>query len=148
MKDNYISYYELLTMVKKDNIPPKIILHLVPNKSVEYISYYDYADSEFFGYKILKDEKADENYSYHLGDCFLESTMFDKVIEIIEEEKEIEKIDNEHDFYCYTRYDSFKNDIDKVLYLINGINATNDRITDTNLKLNELIDEVKKLKEE
>lgn len=148
MKDSYISYYELLTRIKEGNIPPKIILHLVPTKSVEYISYYDYINSEFFGYKILKDEEADENYSYHLVDCFLESTMFDNVIEIIEEEKEIEKIDNEHDFYCYTRYDSFKNDIDKVLYLINGINATNDRITDTNLKLNELIDEVKKLKEE
>ena len=38
--------------------------------------------------------------------------------ELIEEEKEIEKIDNKHDFYCYTRYDSFENDIDKVLYLI------------------------------
>lgn len=148
MKDSYISYYELLTRIKEGNIPPKIILHLVPNKSVEYISDYAYANSEFIGYERLKDEEADENYSYHLGDCFLESTMFDKVIETIEEEKEIEKIDNEHDFYCYTRYDSFKNDIDKVLYLINGINATNDRITDTNLKLNELIDEVKKLKEE
>lgn len=92
MKDSYISYYELLTRIKEGNIPPKIILHLVPNKSVEYISDYDYANSEFIGYEILKDEEADENYSYHLGDCFLESAMFDKVIEIIEEEKEIEKI--------------------------------------------------------
>lgn len=92
MKDSYISYYELLTRIKEGNIPPKIILHLVPTKSVEYISYYDYINSEFFGYKILKDEEADENYSYHLVDCFLESAMFDKVIEIIEEEKEIEKI--------------------------------------------------------
>lgn len=81
-------------------------------------------------------------------DFYTEGNCLNDEVEIIEEEKEIEKIDNEHDFYCYTRYDSFKNDIDKVLYLINGINATNDRITDTNLKLNELIDEVKKLKEE
>lgn len=92
MKDSYISYYELLTRIKEGNIPPKIILHLVPNKSVEYISDYESVNSEFIGYEILKDEEADENYSYHLGDCFLESTMFDKVIEIIEEEKEIEKI--------------------------------------------------------
>ena len=81
MKNNYISYYELLTRIKERNIPPKIILHLVPNKSVEYISDYDYVNSEFIGYEILKDEEVDENYSYHLGDCFLENTMFDKVIE-------------------------------------------------------------------
>lgn len=148
MKDSYISYYELLTRIKERNIPQLLILHLVPTKSVEYIPDYDYVSDKLVGYEILNDKDEDENYSYHLGDCFLESTMFYKVIEIIEEEKEIEKIDNEHDFYCYTRYDSFKNDIDKVLYLINGINATNDRITDTNLKLNELIDEVKKLKED
>lgn len=97
MKNNYISYYELLTMIKERDIPPRIILHLVPDKSVEYISDYDYSDSEFIGCEILKDKEADENYHYHLGDCFLESTMFDKVIEPInylpfEEEKEIEKI--------------------------------------------------------
>lgn len=92
MKDSYISYYELLTRIKERNIPPKIILHLVPNKSVEYISDYDYVNSEFISYEILNDKDKDENYSYHLGDCFLEGTMFDRVIEIVEEEKEIEKI--------------------------------------------------------
>ena len=139
MKDNYISYYELLTMVKKDNIPPKIILHLVPNKSVEYISYYDYADSEFFGYKILKDEKADENYSYHLGDCFLESTMFDKVIEIIEEEKEIEKLKIEQDTPNSNYY--IKNEYGTKCYLTKHSKMIAE-------KVNELIDEVKKLKED
>ena len=126
MKDSYISYYELLTRIKERNIPQLLILHLVPNKSVEYISYYDYADSEFIGYEILKDEKADENYSYHLGDCFLESTMFDKVIEIIEEEKEIEKLD-----------------IGKLLQTKKW-----KRDKKTWNKINELIDEVNKLKEE
>ena len=92
MKDNYISYYELLTMVKEGNIPQLLILHLVPTKSVEYIPDYDYVSDKLVGYEILNDKDEDENYSYHLGDCFLESTMFDKVIEIIEEEKEIEKI--------------------------------------------------------
>ena len=92
MKDNYISYYELLTMVKEGNIPQLLILHLVPTKSVEYVPDYDYVSDKLVGYEILNDKDEDENYSYHLGDCFLESTMFDKVIEIIEEEKEIEKI--------------------------------------------------------
>ena len=123
---DYISYYELLTMIKERDIPPKIILHLVPNKSVEYISEYDYSDSEFIGYEILNDKEADENYHYHLGDCFLESTMFDKVIEIIEEEKEIEKLD-----------------IGKLLQTKKW-----KRDKKTWNKINELIDEVKKLKEE
>lgn len=92
MKNNYISYYELLTMVNEGNIPQLLILHLVPNKSVEYIPDYDYVSDKLVGYEILNDKDEDENYSYYLVDCFLESTMFDKVIEIIEEEKEIEKI--------------------------------------------------------
>ena len=135
---DYISYYELLTMVKEGNIPPKIILHLVPNKSVEYISYYDYADSEFIGYEILKDEDEDENYSYHLVDCFLEGTMFDRVIEIIEEEKEIEKLKIEQDtpnnYYI-------KNEYGTKCYLTKHSKMIAE-------KVNKLIDEVKKLKEE
>lgn len=92
MKDSYISYYELLTRIKEGNIPQLLILHLVPTKSVEYVPYYDYVSDKLVGYEILNDKDEDENYSYHLGDCFLESAMFDKVIETIEEEKEIEKI--------------------------------------------------------
>lgn len=132
MKNNYISYYELLTMIKERDIPPKIILHLVPNKSVEYISDYESVNSEFIGYEILKDEEADENYSYHLGDCFLESTMFYKVIEIIEEEKEIEKLQKPtlDEYIHITGEDLYKQDM---------------KLYD---KIDELIDEVKKLKED
>lgn len=92
MKDSYISYYELLTRIKEGNIPQLLILHLVPTKSVEYVPDYDYVSDKLVGYEILNNKDEDENYSYHLGDCFLEGTMFDNVIEIIEEEKEIEKI--------------------------------------------------------
>ena len=92
MKDNYISYYELLTMVKEGNIPQLLILHLVPTKSVEYVPDYDYVSDKLVGYEILNDKDEDENYRYYLVDCFLEGTMFDNIIEIIEEEKEIEKI--------------------------------------------------------
>ena len=138
MKNNYISYYELLTRIKERNIPPKIILHLVPNKSVEYISDYDYVNSEFIGYEILKDEEVDENYSYHLGDCFLENTMFDKVIEIIEEEKEIEKLKIEQDTPNSNYY--IKNEYGTKCYLTKHSKMIAE-------KVNELIDEVKKLKE-
>ena len=132
MKNNYISYYELLTRIKEGNIPQLLILHLVPTKSVEYISDYDYINSEFIGYEISKDEEADENYSYHLGDCFLESTMFDRVIEIREEEKEIEKLQKPtlDEYIHITGEDLYKQDM---------------KLYD---KIDELIDELKKLKEE
>ena len=132
MKNNYISYYELLTRIKEGNIPQLLILHLVPTKSVEYISDYDYINSEFIGYEISKDEEADENYSYHLGDCFLESTMFDKVIEIIEEEKEIEKITIREKTIGFPNGEWTARNMDKAFAV----------------KINELIDEVKKLKED
>lgn len=136
---DYISYYELLGMIKERNIPPKIILHLVPNKSVEYISDYDYANSEFIGYEILKDEEADENYSYHLGDCFLESAMFDKVIETIEEEKEIEKINLRY-VVCNSDFAHEENGKLHIVELLNNFFRENDEI------INKLIDEVKKTK--
>lgn len=129
-----ITIYELLGLIIEDKAP----------KTIKYDDYIWTLRKQFNDYW--------NDISYLITNGFEEwensKNFLNETIEIIEEEKEIEKIDNEHDFYCYTRYDSFKNDIDKVLYLINGINATNDRITDTNLKLNELIDEVKKLKEE
>ena len=139
MKDNYISYYELLTRIKERNIPQLLILHLVPNKSVEYISDYDYSDSEFIGYEILKDEEADENYSYYLVDCFLEGTMFDKVIEIVEKEKEIEKLKIEQDTKNSNYY--IKNEYGTKCYLTKHSKMIAE-------KVNELIDEVKKLKED
>lgn len=129
-----ITIYELLGLIKDDKAP----------KTIKYDDYILTLRKQFNDYW--------NDISYLITNGFEEwensKNFLNETIEIIEEEKEIEKIDNEHDYYCYTRYDSFENDIDKVLYLIQGINATNDRITDTNLKLNELIDEVKKLKEE
>ena len=132
MEDNYISYYELLTRIKERNIPQLLILHLVPTKSVEYISDYDYVSDKLVGYEILNDKDEDENYSYYLGDCFLESTMFDKVIEIIEEEKEIEKLQKPtlDEYIHITGEDLYKQDM---------------KLYD---KIDELIDEVKKLKED
>lgn len=129
-----ITIYELLGLIKDDKAP----------KTIKYDDYIWTLRKQFNDYW--------NDISYLITNGFEEwensKNFLNETIEIIEEEKEIEKIDNEHDYYCYTRYDSFENDIDKVLYLIQGINATNDRITDTNLKLNELIDEVKKLKED
>ena len=130
MKNNYISYYELLTMVKEGNIPQLLVLHLVPNKSVEYVPDYDYVSDKLVGYEILNDKDEDENYRYYLVDCFLEGTMFDNIIEIIEEEKEIEH---------YNLVVNSNNMIDKIIaYNFEHINE----------ELEWLVREVKKLKKE
>ena len=139
MKNNYISYYELLIRIKEGNIPQLLILHLVPTKSVEYVPDYDYVSDKLVGYEILNDKDEDENYSYHLVDCFLESTMFDKVIEIIEEEKEIEKLKIEQDTPNSNYY--IKNEYGTKCYLTKHGKMIAE-------KVNELIDEVKNLKEE
>ena len=139
MKDNYISYYELLTRIKERNIPQLLILHLVPTKSVEYISDYDYVSDKLVGYEILNDKDEDENYRYYLVDCFLEGTMFDKVIEIVEKEKEIEKLKIEQDTQNSNYY--IKNEYGTKCYLTKHSKMIAE-------KVNELIDEVKKLKED
>lgn len=132
MKDSYISYYELLTRIKEGNIPQLLILHLVPTKSVEYVPDYDYVSDKLVGYEILNDKDEDENYRYYLVDCFSESTMFDKVIEIIEEEKEIEKITIREKTIGFPNGEWTARNMDKAFAV----------------KINELIDEVKKLKED
>lgn len=129
---DYISYYELLTRIKEGNIPQLLVLHLVPNKSVEYTPDYDYVSDKLVGYEILNYKDEDENYSYHLVDCFLEGTMFDRIIEIVEEEKEIEKLQKPtlDEYIHITGEDLYKQDM---------------KLYD---KIDELIDEVKKLKYE
>lgn len=88
-----ISYYELLGMIKEDKAPEKIRIHLTPNTSKIYIRHND-IDEEFSYYGLLNEDEENEEYKYYLSECLLESSMFDKNIEIIEEEKKIpEKIE-------------------------------------------------------
>ena len=79
-----ISYYDLLGMIKEENIPDKIYLHNL-NKKVAYIKDVDVVSNEFNGY-MLDDPNKDqnENFKYWLGECFLESDMFKECIEIKE----------------------------------------------------------------
>lgn len=65
---------------------------------------------------------------------------------IIEEEQDIKEISNDHEFYCYSQYETYKNEIDKVLYILKAINSVNDRLSITNNKINELIKAVNELK--
>lgn len=60
-------------------------------------------------------------------------------IEVIEDKK-IEKLENEKQFYSYRKYADIKNDIDKILYIIKGLNLTEEKIDNLNNKINEIID--------
>lgn len=76
-----ISYYELLGMIKEGNIPQKIEVKL-PCVNYSRTYFADYDGEEYTHYYLLEVENADENYSCYLSDCFLESDMFNKCIEI------------------------------------------------------------------
>jgi len=81
-----ISYYELLGMIKEGNIPNKIKVHLTPCTSKIYVREDD-LDESFSYYRLDEREEEDENYRDYLAECFLESSMFDETIEILDEKK-------------------------------------------------------------
>lgn len=88
MKNKYISYYELLGMIKEGNIPKRIYVKF-PQViyGVNYIAIYDNGDfSHYYA------EEDDINYKSYLNDCFLESDMFGIFIQVLDEE-EFETID-------------------------------------------------------
>lgn len=85
-----ISYFELLKMIKENNIPNKIRVNLTPGSSRVYVRENDLEDTFNF-YHLKNAKEGNENYSYYLSESFLESTMFDKNIEILDK-KGIEKI--------------------------------------------------------
>lgn len=128
-----ISYYELLGMIKEGNIPNEVLVTLQNGlKPVKYSAEFDYADDSLTCYSICDEDEVDENYHDYLTDCFIEMSVFDKCIEIIEEEKEIEKLQKPtlDEYIHITGEDLYKQDM---------------KLYD---KINELIDEIKKLKKE
>ena len=84
-----ISYYDLLGMIKVGNIPNKVYLHRL-HKKVAYIKDVDVVSNELTGNMLDNPNKdQDENFKYYLGECFLESSVFDECIEIKETFEEI-----------------------------------------------------------
>lgn len=101
MKD-LISYYELLTIIKDcEQIweYPKVYWHNNCRDKVLYIPTFDSVSGDLEGYHIKNRNLENENIRYWLSECMLESSMFDKCIEIAgqditinEEDKKIEKL--------------------------------------------------------
>lgn len=87
-----ISYYELLGMIKEGNIPKRLYVKIA-NYGMYYIADYD--GEEFSFYKRQNKDGVDENYHFYLSECFLESSMFEKCIQVLDEEEfeDIEELD-------------------------------------------------------
>lgn len=130
-----ISYYELLKMINEGNIPDKVMLHMIGKDRV-YIREND-TDDSFNYYGLENEDLEDNNFRYYLNECFLESNMFEKNIKIIEENKNIEKLDivkSGTNNYCLRDEK-------------NRLCSMNKHTSIIALKLNELINEINKLKE-
>ena len=138
-----ISYYDLLIKLSNGEIPDIIKLELNCEERY-YQAFYD--NNEFNYYGLCDEDLENADFHYYLSDTLLESQMFDKCIEIIEEDKKIEKLENEIEFYSYSEYESYKNEIDRVLYILKGMNLTEEKIKNMNNNINKLIDEVNRLK--
>ncbi len=122
-----ISYYELLGMIKEGNIPNKIKVHLTPCTSKIYVKESDIDESLIY-YRIDEMEEEDENYKDYLAVCYLESSMFDETIEILDEKK-IGKLgyivnDEDGDFTI----DGYAMDYEQKIEIIKKINEIIDKI--------------------
>lgn len=100
--EEYISYYELLTMIKNcEQIReyPKVYWHNNYRDKVLYIPTFDSVSGDLEGYHLKNRNLENEDIRYWLSECMLESSMFDKCLEIKEDKKEkkkkpkIEKLD-------------------------------------------------------
>lgn len=144
MKEEMISYYDLLTIIKDiDNEKdyPKVYWHNNYINKVLYIPTFDIVSNQLEGYHLENKNLENKDIRYWLSECMLESSMFDKCLEILEEQKKIpEKLENEKEFYAYTRYEENKNEIDKVLYILKAINLAEEKIDNLNNSINSIID--------
>lgn len=91
MKEEMISYYDLLTIIKDiDNEKdyPKVYWHTICSEKVLYVPTFDCVSHELEGYHLKNKNLENEDIRYWLSECMLESSMFDKCLEI---KKKVEK---------------------------------------------------------
>lgn len=78
-----ISYYELLGMIKEGKAPQRLRVHLTTSTSKTYVRDDD--GDTFSHYEIENGYDEDDDYHFYLAEDFLESSMFDENIEILDE---------------------------------------------------------------
>lgn len=93
MKEEMISYYDLLTMIKDyDNEKqyPKVYWHNNVREKILYVPTFDCVNGQLEGYHIKNRNLVCEDIRYWLSECMLESSMFDKCLEIKREREKSE----------------------------------------------------------
>lgn len=86
MEKELISYYDLLGMVKKGDIPKYV--YYVNDFGKKYLYKSEYWSDEFLGYNLVGEEQKELGIYKYLGENFLEPQMLEKNI-LIGEETEI-----------------------------------------------------------
>ena len=92
-REELISYYDLLTMIKDfDNEKqyPKVYWHNNTREKVLYVPTFDSVNGALGGYHIKNRNLENEDIRYWLSECMLESSMFDKCLEIKKEREKSE----------------------------------------------------------
>ena len=105
-KEEMISYYDLLTMIKdydNDKQYPKVYWHNKVREKILYVPTFDCVNGQVEGYHIKNRNLECEDIRCWLSECMLESSMFDKCLEIKRErekselQQEISKLQSEID---------------------------------------------------
>ena len=107
-----ISYYELLDMIRKGEIPYRIWFH-VGNRKVSYIQNLDKIDSTFIGFMIEDFDNKDSDVGSWLGENFMESDVFNRCLSM--EFDTIRKIDLSVLSTQTEKNRAFKNSINQII---------------------------------
>ena len=126
-----ITIYELLGLIKDGKAPKKI------KGRLDMIYTFNACENDYV------DDEAGKLLFYNL--MHFRNKCLNDEVEIIEEDKQIEKLENEIEFYSYSKYEELKKDVDKIIYILKAINLTENKINNLNNKLNEIIDKVNSL---
>ncbi len=117
-----IKVIDLLNLVYEKKAPKKILYKYCEYKFCSAINDYKNKDSlELFSYLFANEEQS----------LFLE-------VEIIEEKPK--KIDEGHYFYSYSEYNERKHEVDKVLYILRGLNRLEEKVSDLAKVVNYLLE--------
>lgn len=142
---------ELLQMIKDRKIKDKTIIKSQRNElTFSHMGHYFKTIDEYYIFDFCKGEfsRCDKNGKLGVKGQrrFMNYETLYKDFEIIEPTEEIEELEYDHNFYSITKYDELKLEIDKLAYLLRGINESIDLSLKNKNKINELVREVNHLK--
>lgn len=80
--NKFISYYELLGMIKEGNIPKLVYWINHENKKIAYKRTYDSVDNSFCCYILQNRNQETEDIKFYLSECMLESSFYKECIMI------------------------------------------------------------------